>query len=103
MFLTVHRKAGQGDLQGFVIVLEDNFGNSQTNHSFENTTVRELETVRIVFKHTLPGNVVKITVAPLIRTAGGTQLGIPISEIFIGEDGTVGSGGSWSSPPPSFN
>ncbi|MEK6896018.1 MAG: hypothetical protein AABX12_00985 [Nanoarchaeota archaeon] len=92
VFFTIKRKTGGGDLQGFFIVLDNNFGTNQKNQSYENTAIRELETLAVRFTHSLAGNVTKITVAPLIRTAGGTQLGTPIREILIDSYGTAGFG-----------
>jgi len=87
VFFTIKRKTGGGDLQGFFIVLENNTGTNQNNPSYENTAIRELETLAVRFTHSLAGNVTKITVAPLIRTADGTRLGTPIREIIIGSNG----------------
>lgn len=83
-FLIV-RKAGEGDLKGFLIGLDDHLGNSQTNRSYETTVVRELETLRVRFTHSLPGNITQITVAPFIGTSSGSSvLGTPFATIPIG-------------------
>lgn len=103
--LVIERKAGQGDLDGFLIILEDNLGNSQTYRGYENTTIAELESLQIVFTHTLAGNVTTITVAPVTRSGGTETLGggnterIQVNSGGRAGGGGGGGGGSGGTPP----
>src|SRR3989338_3791319 len=44
---TLERKAGGGDVSGFIVVLEDKGGISKAIYDYENTSVSELQTIPV--------------------------------------------------------
>ncbi|MBX4196433.1 hypothetical protein KW805_02505 [Candidatus Pacearchaeota archaeon] len=75
MTLIVQRNAGQGNITGFSIVLEDAAGMSAT-FNYPNITLREYETVRIpvYYGNTSLHNITRVSVIPLVQTRSGSQV-----------------------------
>lgn len=84
----LERRPGRGQMDGFIIVLDNDQGSSKTYRNFENVSLGELESRVFTFTHTTQGLVTYLRIVPLKRTAEGEQLigGATVGQ-HIGPDG----------------
>jgi len=65
----LQRKVGKGNVVGFLMVVEDEFGNLFPINKYENQGMKELEQIPVIIlekDHTLGGNITKISIYAII-------------------------------------
>lgn len=84
----LQRRAGKGDMVGFIVVLDNEEGNSETYEQFKSVSLAELESRQFSFMHTQQGTIAYFKLIPIIKTLKGEEyLSSSPIEYAIGPDG----------------
>lgn len=86
------RRAGAGEVEGFRIIITDSTGTTQTLSGYESSSLSELSSMSVRASYILSSPIVRLVVAPLIRSSSeGVVVGEFIADFSINAAGRVGS------------